>query len=172
MIRVYSYEVLPLFGRVVLRKDRLHRARWLASSAIDAFIRVDIQHLRGLKICFVLTRVNAVNRTNVNACSILRAYAGFRNYICHVLSKFLLFEAGPQIELLRIGTRLISPIFEKESMPNSQRVMIFYGSFGHGLNIEERVYFSRREAIISDYLKTNHIEHLGHHGIDFARHYG
>src|SRR5882672_8849967 len=37
-------EVLPLIGRLVFREDRLDRAHRLASAAVDALVRMDVEH--------------------------------------------------------------------------------------------------------------------------------
>src|SRR5271167_961044 len=55
--------------------DRLDRAFWLADAAIDAFVRVDDQH--------VLAFVKAVDRTYLDAIHVFALDAGFRNDVGH-----------------------------------------------------------------------------------------
>src|SRR5262249_17867202 len=52
--------------------DRRHRAGWYARAAVDAFFRMDIQHDRLREFCFVLPRMDAVHRADVDAGGILR----------------------------------------------------------------------------------------------------
>jgi hypothetical protein len=83
MVGVHLREMLPLLRQVVLRENRLDRAGWLASSAVDALDRVDIEHLGALKIGFVLARMYAIHRANVDASGVFRTDAGFGYYVCH-----------------------------------------------------------------------------------------
>lgn len=84
MIGVHRGEVLPLLGKIVFGKDRLNGTGRLTRTAIYALIGVDIQHLSTLKLGFILARVYAIHRTNIHASRILRPYAGFSDYICHL----------------------------------------------------------------------------------------
>jgi len=45
-------------------EDRLHRAFIDAQSAIDARVRINIEHFRGSEIGFILGGVNAINRAD------------------------------------------------------------------------------------------------------------
>jgi hypothetical protein len=84
MVGVHCGEVLPLLGQIILGEDGLYRTRGLARSTIDTLVRMDIEHLSALKIRFILPRVNAVNRANVNTSRILGPNAGFSYYISHL----------------------------------------------------------------------------------------
>src|SRR6266542_2749915 len=79
-------EVLPLLRGFIQREDRLHRARRYAGAAVDALVRMDVQHLRRRKVRLVLPRVNAVHRAHVDARGVLRADAGLADDISHVFS--------------------------------------------------------------------------------------
>src|SRR5215467_5658116 len=68
-------EVLPLIGRLVLSEDRLDRAHRLASAAVDAFIRVDVEH----RVAFV----DAVDRTHLDAGLVLHADARLGDDVRH-----------------------------------------------------------------------------------------
>jgi hypothetical protein len=64
-------------GYVFFREDRGYRALGLAGPAIDALVRMDVQLLR--------TFVDAVDRTDVDARSVLGVLAGFGYYVGHFL---------------------------------------------------------------------------------------
>jgi hypothetical protein len=84
MVGVHRRESLPLLGQIVFGKDSLNRTSRLASSTINAFIRMNIEHLRGLEVPLVFSGVYAINRANVNASSVFRSNTGFRYYIGHL----------------------------------------------------------------------------------------
>src|SRR5450830_278230 len=67
--------VLPLVGDRLFREDRGHRAGRLAIAALDAYVGIDVEHLRSREIRFVLARVNAVDRAHIDAGGVLRADA-------------------------------------------------------------------------------------------------
>src|SRR5713226_1688245 len=68
-------EVLPVGRRLVLGEDRLHRAHRLAGAAVDALIRVDVEHLRPL--------VDAVDRADLDTGLVLDADARLRDDVRH-----------------------------------------------------------------------------------------
>src|SRR6185437_9683142 len=61
---------------VAVRHDGLGRAFRLANTAVDAFVRVDDQH--------VLADIEAVDRTHLDAIHVLAADTGFGDHIGHV----------------------------------------------------------------------------------------
>ena len=67
--------VFPLVWSVVFIEDRFHRANRLARTAIDAFIRVDVEH--------AVAFVNAVNGTFVNAGAVFHVDTRLSDYIGH-----------------------------------------------------------------------------------------
>ena len=69
------HEGLPLLGQRVLGEDRLDGALRLAGAAVDALLRVDHEHPRGL--------VDAVDRADVDARAILDVDAGLRDHVGH-----------------------------------------------------------------------------------------
>ena len=77
-------------------KDRLDGTRRNTGAAIDALVRVDIQHFCRRKFRFVFPRMNAVNRTDIDTRAILRADARLTDDIGHVFL-FLLLGAPPPL---------------------------------------------------------------------------
>src|SRR3989441_10999578 len=68
-------ELLLLLGHVFLGQDRVHRALGDAHGAIDAFIRVDHQHVRPL--------VEAVDGADIDAVGVLALDAAFGDDMSH-----------------------------------------------------------------------------------------
>src|SRR5688572_29430420 len=66
-------ESFPLLGDVVFLEDRLDRALGNARFAVDALVRVNVQHL--------LTLVEALHGANDDAIGVLAAEAWFANYV-------------------------------------------------------------------------------------------
>ena len=83
MIRVHRDEVLPLLGRFVEREDRLDRARRHAGAAVDALVRMNVEHLGRREVRLVLARMDAVDRADVHARRVLRADARFADDVGH-----------------------------------------------------------------------------------------
>ena len=83
VLRVDFDEVLPLFRRLVERENRFHGARRNAGAAIDALVGVDEQLLRGLERRFILPRMYAIDRADVDTGGVLRADAGLGDDIRH-----------------------------------------------------------------------------------------
>src|SRR5687768_4284628 len=73
----------PLLRNEVLRKNRLDGTSRLAGSAIDANLRIDIEHRLFLEIGLILPGMDAVHRTNIHARGVLRVDARFGNHISH-----------------------------------------------------------------------------------------
>ena len=78
-------EVRPLFRSFIERKDRLDWARRDACTAIDAFVGVNIQHFRRLKLGFVLSRMDAVHGAHIDTRAVLRAHTWFADDIRHAV---------------------------------------------------------------------------------------
>ena len=75
--RVLAVEVEPLFkSRFRIRLDSVNRAFRLANTAIDAFVRVDDEH--------VLTLVEAIHRAYLHAVRVLAANAALVDDVGHV----------------------------------------------------------------------------------------
>jgi hypothetical protein len=81
MIGVDLNVMLPLIGHVFVAIDRFDGTGWLAGAAVNALVRMYKKLLCALEISLVLTRVNAVDGADVNTGRILRADAGFANYV-------------------------------------------------------------------------------------------
>ena len=64
-------------------RDRFDGARGDAGTAIDAFVGVNIQHFRRLKLGFILPRMDAVHGAHIDARGVLRAYTWFADDIRH-----------------------------------------------------------------------------------------
>jgi hypothetical protein len=83
ILRVHPNEVLPLLRGLIEREDGFYRAGWNAGAAIDALIWMDIEHLHGRKLRFVLARMDAVDGTDVDTGTILRPNARLTNDVRH-----------------------------------------------------------------------------------------
>jgi hypothetical protein len=81
MIGVNLDVILPLIGNVFVAINRFDGAGWLAGAAINTLVRIDEKLLCAIKISLILTRVNAVDGADVNTGRVLRADAGFANYV-------------------------------------------------------------------------------------------
>src|SRR6202008_2911905 len=68
-------EVLPLIGRLVLGEDRLHRAHRLTSPAVDALVRMDVEH----RLAFI----DAIHRTDLDTGLVLHVDARFSDDVRH-----------------------------------------------------------------------------------------
>src|SRR5436309_5450427 len=103
----------------VERDIRLHMAGRHTGSAIDALIGVNVEHLGRRKPGFVLARVDAIDRTDIDTSRILGPNARFTNDIGHeTLKKHLMIlgsgifctfcvpAPGDRRELARGATRL------------------------------------------------------------------
>ena len=76
--------VLPLVRDFIERENRFDRTRRHAGSAVDALVRMDVEHRRRFEPGLVFPRVDAVNRTDVHARAVLGADAGLGNHVGHV----------------------------------------------------------------------------------------
>jgi len=85
--RILAIEFEPLLGGgLTVWNDRLYRAFRLAYAAIDAFVRVDYQH--------ILALIEAVDGADFDAIHIFAADAGFGDNIGHDL-RFISSAYGP-----------------------------------------------------------------------------
>src|SRR5215469_16677670 len=82
-VRVDRREVLPLLRQILQRKDRRHRADRNAGAAVNAFDRADVQLRLRLKFGFVFSRVDAIDRTNIDTRGVLGSNARLSNYVRH-----------------------------------------------------------------------------------------
>jgi hypothetical protein len=83
IFRILLDEIRPLLRGFVESENRFHRARRHAGSAIDALIGVDIEHAGLSEPGFVLARVDAIDRTDIDASGILGPNARFTDDIRH-----------------------------------------------------------------------------------------
>src|SRR5262245_26145156 len=73
---VHVDELLPLIGGLVFCEDRLHRAHRLTGPAVDALVRMDVQHR--------VTFVDAVHRTHLDTGLVLHVDARLGDDIRHL----------------------------------------------------------------------------------------
>jgi hypothetical protein len=84
MIGVDLDVMVPLFGNVFVAVDRFDGTGWLAGATVNALVRMYKKLRRSLEISLILTRVNAIDRADVNTSRVLSPDAGFANYVnCH-----------------------------------------------------------------------------------------
>ena len=81
MLSVFGNKFLLIGRNLVNDKDRIRRANWHASAAIDATVGIYIELWRRFESAFVLLGVNAVGRTSFDAEFIFGA--GISNNVCH-----------------------------------------------------------------------------------------
>jgi hypothetical protein len=84
--RVTIREIGPFLRQIVKRKYCRNRAYWNASSAIDAFDRIDIQQLFAFELFRVFFRMDAVHRACVHTCSVFGPDTGFSYNVSHATS--------------------------------------------------------------------------------------
>jgi hypothetical protein len=99
---------LLIFGDVVLVEDGLYRTFWHARFAVNALIRVDVQHL--------IPFVEALDGANDHTVGVLAAETGLANDVCHgsYLSSCIAVAAGllPQVD----GWRWSRPILPRPAL--------------------------------------------------------
>jgi hypothetical protein len=74
-VNVRLVVLAPLTRQVVFVVDRLYGTNWLASTAVNALIRVDVKH--------AVTLINAVDGTFVDAGFVLYIDARKGDYVSH-----------------------------------------------------------------------------------------
>src|SRR5438067_8335175 len=82
--------LFPLVGNCGLFKNRGNRTGRFTSTAIYTLIGIDVKLFSCLEVFLALSRMNAVNRANVNARGILNTNARLSNYVGHDLTILLL----------------------------------------------------------------------------------
>jgi hypothetical protein len=80
-VNVRLVVLTPLAGKVVFVIDRFYRANWLARTAVNALIRVDVKHAVAL--------IDTVHRAFVNAGFVLYIDARKGDYVCHLATSLL-----------------------------------------------------------------------------------
>ena len=83
VVRVDLDVLRPLRGHGALLEDRAHRAGRLAGAAVNALLRVDLEHINAVEVVFALSWMNAVHRAYIHAGSIFDTDTGLRDYIRH-----------------------------------------------------------------------------------------
>jgi hypothetical protein len=74
-VNVRLVVLAPLARKVVFVIDRFYRANWFASTTVNTFIWVDIEH--------AITLVNAVDGALIDTCPVLHIYARESDYVGH-----------------------------------------------------------------------------------------
>src|SRR5204862_4746683 len=87
-------ELLPFAGDVGLVEDRGHGAHRLARAAVDAFVRLDVEHPRAF--------VDAVDRTLVDAGAVFHVDARLADRVRHRLPLFTISTVSTG-EILPLG---------------------------------------------------------------------
>ena len=100
---VHTYVRLPLSRRFIERKDRLDRACWHAGAAVDALVRVDIQHLHVGEPGLILTWMNAVDGAHVDTRRIFGADAGLADDVRQRLTAKYIRMAAACLILTLLG---------------------------------------------------------------------
>src|SRR5579884_1482566 len=83
VVGVHLDVFLPLRRDRALLEDRADGAGGLAGAAVNALVRIDVEHLDGLEVGLALGRVDAVNRADVHARRVFHADARLGDYIRH-----------------------------------------------------------------------------------------
>src|SRR5947208_10006314 len=71
---------------MVVGEAGIHRAVLVARVAVDALLRVDVEHLDAVVVGLVGGRMDAVDRADLNARIVLRADAGLGDHVGHCVS--------------------------------------------------------------------------------------
>src|SRR5687768_8472091 len=106
VLTVHRDEALPLFRRLIEREDRLDGTRRNTRAAVDALIRVDVEHFRRLELGFVFPRVDAIDRADVDTRRVLGADAGFTNDVRQLASPRGPFGSRVRREVYLGGPRM------------------------------------------------------------------
>src|SRR5262249_29828485 len=80
-------EAGPLLRQIIESEDGRDGTDRHARTTIDAFDRVNIDHIVLAEIRFVLFRMYAIHRTGVDTRRVLSADAWFSDYVSHCLSR-------------------------------------------------------------------------------------
>src|ERR1700704_4322780 len=91
VLRIDLRIFLPLFRQIVESEDCRHGANRHTGAAINAFHRIDIQHLLGSELVGILLGMNAIHRAGVNAGGIFGSNARLGNYVGHKISGSWIF---------------------------------------------------------------------------------
>ncbi len=83
ILRVLINEIGPSVRSLVEGKDGFDRAVRHAGAAVDALIRVNIEHVSGSERRLVLPGMYTVDRTDINTRGVLHANARFTDDIRH-----------------------------------------------------------------------------------------
>src|SRR5215211_7240703 len=76
-------ELGPLVGELVLGEAGVDRARLDAGVAVDALLRIDVEHLDRVVVRLVRRRMDAVDWADLDARVVLRADAGLCDHVGH-----------------------------------------------------------------------------------------
>ncbi len=91
VLGVYRRELLPLVRQLILGEAGVHRTCLDTGVAVDALVRIDVELFDVFVVGLVRSRVNAVDRADLDAGVVLLADAGFGDYVSQALVPFPLF---------------------------------------------------------------------------------
>ena len=83
VIRIHPFKSVPSIWKIAFSTDRVDRTDWGARSAIDTLYWIDKEHRDGSKIRLILSRMDALNRADINACGIFYSDARLCDDIRH-----------------------------------------------------------------------------------------
>src|SRR5690242_13555495 len=83
VLRVALGEALPLLRQIIEGEDGRHRTHRDASTAVDTFDRINVEHLFFRVRWLILLWMNAVHRARVHAGGVLGPDARFCDHISH-----------------------------------------------------------------------------------------
>lgn len=117
-------EIGPLFGEIIKGEDGRNGTNRHTRAAIDAFYRVDVQHLFAFKLLGIFLRVYAVDGTGIDTGCVFCANARFSNYVSH--GAFMESTSGSACRLiLRTSiTRLLFRAWSSEWLLSSLGVLL------------------------------------------------
>src|SRR3990170_2319819 len=76
-------ELGPLLRQIFQHEDGGHRTDGDAGAAVDALLRVDVEHRLLLKVGLILAGMDAVHRADIDAGGVLGSDAGLSNHVGH-----------------------------------------------------------------------------------------
>src|SRR5579864_1218630 len=82
-VRVNRGKVSPLLRQIFQGKDRRHRADRDAGAAVNAFHGTDVQLRLVLEFGFIFSRMDAIDRADVDAGGVFGSDTGLSDYVRH-----------------------------------------------------------------------------------------
>jgi hypothetical protein len=98
-VNVCLVVLTPLARKVILVIDSFNWANWLAGTAVNALIRVDVKHAVAL--------IDTVHRAFVDAGFVLYIDARKGDYVCHLATSLLGIRDGSVFVLRKIAIKFL-----------------------------------------------------------------